>query len=172
MDRTRCPSCSAALRPDAQWCGLCFRDLRTAPEPEPPPAPAPVIPAQALPAQPLAARQEPPRQPVATQLAFLDLPADVTGPAGIPEPTGTSDGASTTRGGWPCSICSILVPIDAEVCPSCGTSFLATLQAETGAAAPAPGALMRLPRAARLATAVVLSLLVAVVVPLLLTLLG
>jgi ribosomal protein S27AE len=170
VDRTRCPSCSAALRPDAQWCGLCYLDLR--------PAPEPAIPAQPMPAQPVAARQGPPRQPVATQLAFIDSPVEAADGSGPTDEAVTSDGAGTSaeepvrRGGWPCTICSILVPIDAKVCPSCGTSFLATLQAETAAQAPRPGPLMRLPRAARLTAALVLSLLVAVVVPLLLTLLG
>lgn len=31
----RCPGCSAAVRPDAQWCSLCYRDLRPAPAPAP-----------------------------------------------------------------------------------------------------------------------------------------
>jgi hypothetical protein len=136
------------------------------------PTPAPAVPAQSLPAQPVAARQGLPRVPVATQLAFSDFPADAADGSGAADGTGTSAEAPVRQGGWPCSICSILVPIDAEVCPSCGTSFLATLQAETAAQAPRPGPLMRLPRAARLTAAMVLSLLVAVVIPLLLTLLG
>jgi hypothetical protein len=62
--------------------------------------------------------------------------------------------------------------LDAEVCPSCGASFFQILQADAARQAPPAGVIMRLPRAARLAAAVVLSLVLAVLVPLLLTLLG
>ena len=57
-------------------------------------------------------------------------------------------------------------------CPSCGASFLATLQADSARQVPRAGFVMRLPRAARLTAAVVLSLVVAVLVPLVLTLFG
>lgn len=36
-----CPECSARLAPDAQWCSLCFHDLR--PPAEPVPEPVPVV---------------------------------------------------------------------------------------------------------------------------------
>jgi hypothetical protein len=83
-----------------------------------------------------------------------------------------ADAAPVRKAGWPCAICSILVPIDAEACPSCGASFLATLQADTARQAPRAGLIMRLPRSARLAAAVVLSFVIAVLVPLLLSLFG
>jgi hypothetical protein len=35
-----CPQCAASIRPDADWCTLCYADLRPAP-PEPDPAPEP-----------------------------------------------------------------------------------------------------------------------------------
>lgn len=35
----RCPSCSARVPGSAQWCTLCFADLRPAPEPQPAPRP-------------------------------------------------------------------------------------------------------------------------------------
>jgi len=31
----RCPSCSARVRPQEQWCSLCHTDLRARPEPAP-----------------------------------------------------------------------------------------------------------------------------------------
>ena len=49
---TRCPQCSAAVRPDALWCSLCHFSLQSAPEPVAVtvPAPAPVVPAESIPA--------------------------------------------------------------------------------------------------------------------------
>jgi len=49
---TRCPQCSAAVRPDALWCSLCHFSLQSVPEPAAVtvPAPAPVAPAEASPA--------------------------------------------------------------------------------------------------------------------------
>jgi len=49
---TRCPQCSAAVRPDALWCSLCHFSLQSAPEPVAVTVPAPtsVIPAEANPA--------------------------------------------------------------------------------------------------------------------------
>src|SRR3954452_7192337 len=55
MSADRCPSCAAAVRPDASWCSQCYADLRPAPAPAPapPPAPPPAAPAPTLLADPL-----------------------------------------------------------------------------------------------------------------------
>lgn len=45
----RCPSCAAAVRPDAPWCTQCWLDLR-APAPRPDPPAAVAVPAVAVPA--------------------------------------------------------------------------------------------------------------------------
>lgn len=37
---TQCPRCGAPVRGHADWCTLCYTDLRPAPEPEPQPEPA------------------------------------------------------------------------------------------------------------------------------------
>ncbi len=49
---TRCPQCSAAVRPDALWCSLCHFSLQSAPEPVAVtvPAPTPVVPTESMPA--------------------------------------------------------------------------------------------------------------------------
>src|SRR6478752_6959541 len=44
-----CPACGARLAPSAQWCGLCFADLRPAPGPVGGAAPAPAAVSDALP---------------------------------------------------------------------------------------------------------------------------
>ena len=49
---TRCPQCSAAVRPDALWCSLCHFSLQIAPEPVAVTVlgATPVVPARAIPA--------------------------------------------------------------------------------------------------------------------------
>jgi hypothetical protein len=37
----RCPRCDAHVLADADWCTLCYADLRPAPQPEPEPEPQP-----------------------------------------------------------------------------------------------------------------------------------
>jgi hypothetical protein len=37
----RCPQCAAHVGQDAEWCTLCYTDLRPAPEPAPEPEPQP-----------------------------------------------------------------------------------------------------------------------------------
>jgi hypothetical protein len=41
MDDPRCPRCAAFVSSRAQWCTLCYADLRPAPEPQPEPEPVP-----------------------------------------------------------------------------------------------------------------------------------
>lgn len=41
----RCPRCGAHVRAGADWCTLCYTDLRAAPEPPPAPVPLPGTPA-------------------------------------------------------------------------------------------------------------------------------
>lgn len=48
----RCPRCGAHVRAGAEWCTLCYTDLRPAPEPLPLPEPEP---AQAPASEPVAA---------------------------------------------------------------------------------------------------------------------
>ncbi|MSZ49329.1 MAG: hypothetical protein F2601_01460 [Actinobacteria bacterium] len=49
---TRCPQCSAAVRPDALWCSLCHFSLQSAPEPVAVtvPAPTPAVTTESIPA--------------------------------------------------------------------------------------------------------------------------
>src|SRR5438067_4190522 len=92
MPRTfGCPSCGAALRPDAQWCSLCYHDLR----PAPPVAPVTPPPAYGgldpLTAPLLDLVLPPPAEPAAPV-----EPAAPPAPVGVPEQRGQS---------WPCSRC-------------------------------------------------------------------
>jgi tetrahydromethanopterin S-methyltransferase subunit F len=144
VDVHRCPGCSASVRPDAQWCSLCYRDLRSAPE---------QIPAQRTTHAPVGPR-------LGTTTARL---------------TSGSTVAGTT--GWPCTICSSLVPLDVDACPDCGSSFLARLAGDAGRhrsqdRKAGTDALRTLPRSARLIAGLVLGVLFAVLVPVLLALVG
>ncbi len=81
-------------------------------------------------------------------------------------------------GGWPCPACGTTVLWELVSCPTCGAAFLSGDDLAAGTTASAgrhrPGATERvlaLPRGGRLVLALLVGLLVAVVVPLLLSLL-
>lgn len=99
MTPDRCPHCRAALAPGAQWCSLCYADLRVR---EPEPVVAPVLEPVLVPAG-----------EGSTESASAAAPA--AAPPG-------SDGARAA--GWPCLSCGALVPMDENFCTQCGASFL------------------------------------------------
>jgi predicted nucleic acid-binding Zn ribbon protein len=100
MSADRCPSCAAAVRPDASWCNQCYADLR-------PPAPAvavqvaelPVAPAPVVPEQAVSAEAIEPR-PGLVRADDAPLPS------------------------WPCPRCRTSVPFEEDVCTNCNTRFL------------------------------------------------
>lgn len=98
---TRCPHCGALLRAGAQWCTLCYTDLR------PKPAPEPVA----------VSAREPSYAAGVTPGGSLD-------PLIAPEPTVGAADTSIALGGWPCTGCEALVSFEDDVCPTCGTRFL------------------------------------------------
>jgi len=110
----RCPRCAALVRPGAQWCTLCYADLRPAP------APPPVAP---LPPAPAAASSDI-FDPLTAPLALLERGAEELAPAEAP-----TVGPKET--GWPCASCGATVPLAEPNCTSCGAGFLAgTLPAD------------------------------------------
>jgi hypothetical protein len=54
----RCPGCQALIRPDADWCTLCYADLRAVP-PEPVPVSVPVPVQVLVSAEPVPVSAEP-----------------------------------------------------------------------------------------------------------------
>ena len=102
---TRCPHCSASVRPGAPWCTLCHTDLRP-----PPPAPEPA-PTPKLEIPPTAAYSRPAVDPLTAPATTLGLP----GPKAA-EPT------------WPCSTCGATNVLAADACASCGAGFLSVLR--------------------------------------------
>jgi Zn-finger in Ran binding protein and others len=90
----RCPSCGAMNRAAAQWCARCLERFAPAAQP---------------------ARSGPPPPPP---------PPVEAGPS--PEETGRQRGAFRVSGeriSWTCSRCEAENPLDAAVCPVCGTTF-------------------------------------------------
>jgi hypothetical protein len=114
MSADRCPSCAAAVRPDASWCGLCYADLRP-----PPPArePAPVLTAEV---------SAGPAQFVGPALTNAPVATVVEAPVADPL-TGPLPGAAPVEPEpvtWPCGRCGYLVPFDEDACPDCHARFL------------------------------------------------
>jgi hypothetical protein len=93
----RCPSCNAALAPQAQWCSLCYADLR------------PV---------------EPGGSPAATPNGREPLPLQ---PAGAGRHAAVATLPPGRELGWPCLSCGTRVALELTACPECGTGFLAPL---------------------------------------------
>ncbi len=112
---SRCPRCGGALKPGAQWCGLCYADLRPAPAPPPPPpepAPAPVV----------------PTPPAAAPLFAPVPPRDALDGEPFDDAVTTAEIAPPARKGWPCVECGALNPFDFEACAACGLPFGAGLR--------------------------------------------
>ena len=107
----RCPHCSALLRSGAQWCTLCYADLRPAPEPEPVAVSA---------RKPSYAQGATPGAP-ADALTDLEAAAQAVVQQGAPA---TEADPTATPKGWPCTGCEAIVSFDEDACPTCGTRFL------------------------------------------------
>jgi len=104
----RCPKCGALLRSGAQWCTLCYADLRPKPEPVAVSTREPSYAAGATPAD-----------PSTPQLSALEAAAQALAQQAAPDAE-----ASTPPVGWPCTGCGEIVSFDEDACPSCGTRFL------------------------------------------------
>lgn len=147
------------MRPNAQWCSLCYVDLRV-PAPKPESAP----------------KSE--SESESTVLARLGASAAARTTAATdgtvtPAPSPRSGEVSVATAGWPCTSCSAVVPLNLDACPDCGAAFLARLADDGGRhRSSSTGSLSRLPRSARLVAGVLAGLLIALLVPLLLALFG
>ena len=122
MQLDRCPKCAAAVRKDADWCTLCYADLRPAPEPPPPPVRATAP--SAVPAH----------------SDHLDAPyervlAAVYGGNSVPQlPFDTATEPESEPGktpGWPCSSCGEMNSFDTANCGVCMSPFAAELRGAT-----------------------------------------
>ena len=142
MTTERCPACGAAVTASAQWCTLCYADLRV------PVAsvPAPAVDAQAvLAAAPLQA-PAPGAQPVELPPdPILDAPVIKAAPV-----------AGQELSGWPCLGCGAKVPLADDACPHCGSRFLPADEMPS-LALPGVGDLTRMERPQKIVVMVVVS---------------
>jgi ribosomal protein L40E len=140
----RCPACNAALRADAQWCSLCYHDLRPAPVAAPVQVPAP--------SQPLYGGSDPLTAPL------LDLVLPPVPPAAVvvPQPSPAPESAAPVQSAlqeWPCTSCGARNPLATTTCSVCGSKFLAAASEELSLVVPGVGDLQRLSRGQRIALA-------------------
>ena len=142
------------LRPDSQWCSLCFFDLRPAPAP----APEPVTPAydgfDPLTA-PLLDLVLPP-VPQAVPQAVEPAPA-----LAAPAPREPAEQAPLS---WPCSHCGSANPMTSTLCGTCGSVFLASAKEKVSLVVPGIGDITHLSRGQRVGVAA--AVLAAVLIPL------
>jgi ribosomal protein L40E len=138
----RCPHCGAAVPPAAQWCTLCYANLRPGREERPDPLTAPLdtllAPADAV----------PPSPPVCAAPVSAAPVSAAAAPAAAAPAAAVLDGVGAT---WPCP-CGTAVPIADDRCPACFTPFLGG-SSGVDLALPVVGDLTRLSRGARLALA-------------------
>ena len=117
MNGDRCPRCGGVLKAGAQWCGLCYADLRP---PSPPAAPPPAAPSPAAPAA--GALDDSALDDSA--LAGLALASPAAEPGAEP----ADPAPPKKRAGWPCTECGNLNPFEVEACVACGLPFGAGLR--------------------------------------------
>lgn len=112
----RCPKCGALLHSGAQWCTLCYADLRPKPEPEP-----------------VAVRTREPSfaagavDPSSPPLSALEAASQALARQSDP---GADAATSPAPVGWPCTGCGEIVSFDEDACPSCGMLFLDGVRGE------------------------------------------
>lgn len=147
----RCPACGARLAPAAQWCSLCYADLR----------PAPASPASAA-ASAVTVSSRAENDPAYGTSAA----APVTG---VPSPSPGTTGRPT----WPCTACGVSVDVDLDACPACGTGFLGALRSTSiGLELPVVGNLGRFSDRSRVVLGAAAGLLIALLLVVITALLG
>ncbi len=134
----RCPACGAVCSDTAEWCTLCYADLRPR-QPAIAVAPPGEVPAAGfcdphLAPEPTAdARSRTGSQPVAVVAPPDDVPAAGTGEQHrAPEPSADTRvltaaeavAAVASEPRWPCGACGELMPIAEPACTVCGAPFL------------------------------------------------
>jgi len=152
---TTCPSCGAGLRPDAQWCSLCYHDLRPAAPPVVVPQPSP---------------EHGGEDPLTAPLLDLLLPAapaaaPVAPPVAVPAPAAPVHApAHAAEAEWPCTRCGARNALTANACRDCGSPFLGGAADAPVLVLPGVGDLTKLSRGHRAAVAV--GVVMAVLLPL------
>jgi hypothetical protein len=159
---------------EAQWCSLCFADLRE---------PVPVREQVSVPAAP-----DPEPAPAAVVAAPLNDRPSPDALLGLPEraaPAETADAASdrATEASalqpqeraavtWPCGRCGEQVAMSLDACPTCGAGFLEGAAGAVSVHLPVVGDMGKMSRSGRLMVGTVISIIVMIVLVLLATIGG
>ncbi len=195
MEIDRCPGCGAKVRPQSSWCSLCYQDLRPASELVTASATqADASDALAAPLVEASLEPEPAHwsNAAADDIVDADVVGEVVGEEGrvISPRDGHHDvdlnvdlNADLEGDGQPSKLatltwickCSETVSFEHNACPVCGGSFLGDLRdGEGGRHRPGSAALSWLPetRQVRLAAAAFLAMALAVLIPVIISLVG
>lgn len=190
VDTARCPACSAVVRPDSDWCSLCYHDLRP---------PETLIPAaSSIPSQPTTSETADGSSAPSVEallepgpVRWNQLPAwqgEVVEAQVHPQSDHSNTDQLQTNQlqteqplksasevlTWPC-VCGTQVGFDHDECPTCGSPFLNELRVENEGRHRERGVFgthWNESRAFRFAVAGTVAFMFAVVLPVLLTLLG
>lgn len=146
---TSCPACRAAVRDDAEWCSLCYTVLRApaavaAPVFEPGETALPVAAAPAV-----QARHAAP-DPLTAPLVDVLLPPPAEVAAAPAYPLAEAPAAEPV---WPCTSCGAVNPLEAPVCGTCGSGFLAAASSRPKLVLPVVGDVGALSRGQRIGAA-------------------
>ena len=144
MTTERCPACGAAVTASAQWCTLCYADLRVPVATVPAPAADPQSVLAAAPVQTPASAPAPEQLSLAPD-PILDAPVSKAAPV-----------ARQELSGWPCLGCGAKVPLADDACPHCGSRFLPADEMPS-LALPGVGDLTRMERPQKIVVMVVAS---------------
>jgi len=139
----RCPRCAAAVPALAEWCGLCFADLRPVPAvPAAAPVPTGYDPLTAPLVTVEAGLQSGPYAPSYDQSSYAppapyapscDQPYAPPAPDDQPRhaapPPGPLAPPAPAAATWPCMRCGEANPVEADACLRCGSGFLAGAEA-------------------------------------------
>jgi hypothetical protein len=175
MSDVRCRACGAAVPAEAQWCSLCFADLR---EPAPArervsvPAGAETVAVAAETAGTTAALPTAAR-PAGDDLLGLRERTEAVAAAPLAEPTEDEAPEEVPEEAkWPCLTCGEQVPISLDACHACGAGFLAGSTTQPSVHLPVVGDLGRMSRNQRLALGFGLCLVVMVILVVLAAVVG
>jgi hypothetical protein len=173
MSDVRCRACGAAVPAEAQWCSLCFADLRE---------PAPVRERVSVPAAASEGEIAETNSAAAAPLAdvrpdpktLLDVPrrTPAPDPAGEPDSAAADETDKVEEAKWPCLRCGEQVPISLDACTACCAGFLAGSTTAPSVRLPVVGDIGRLSRSQRLTVGLIISLCVMIVLILLATIGG
>jgi hypothetical protein len=182
VETVRCPGCGAAVRPQAEWCSLCYLDLGPASQLVTVPeatgklardagaVAAPLVDAALEPTAAGWSDIDGSREEI-VDAVLVDSSPPAPGVTGERKTPGLTSDVS-----WPCT-CGASVAVSEDTCADCGGKFLGELRDDaTGKHRPGPPSRLQSARLSsrgmRLALAVLAALIVAIGIPLLLALLG